>query len=196
MKSLHVYIFLFGITFCSCFSLHAQNEVEQKVERYLYTSYDINKTSLKEGERILRTLEEQLNTFLFAAGKAELAALKGKEKEFDDFLKQIDGIKEVAQMEQIVEESRKSYRSLIAAVTERGIADINDAHECRKAIVLKMMEMDLLRLKQEKLVLLLKDESLRGLFINTMMSSGKLGIQTDVRTLMSTVDRSVAEYEI
>ncbi|WP_017729825.1 hypothetical protein [Nafulsella turpanensis] len=196
MKSLHVYVFLFGSALFSCFSVNAQTGVQEKVERYLYTSYDINKTTLKEGERVLQIMEEKLDAFLFSMDKATAATMKVKEKEFDAFLRQVDGIKDVKRMEQLVEDSRRSYKSLIANVLEKGVKTAGEAQDCRKAIVFKMMEMDLLRVKQEKLVLLLKDEQLRGKFISGMVSKGYLNEQTDVRSMMAAVDKSVSEYEI
>ena len=196
MKSLPFYVLAFGISFFIQFHVHAQSAVQEKVERYLYTCYDAGKSGLKENERILNILETRLNDFVFAMDKARAAEMKGHEKEFNEFLNRVDKLKDVKIMQQMVEDSKRSYKIVVANILERGVQSVDEAQECRKAIVFKMMEIDLLKMRQDKLVNLLKDENSRGKFIHALLSGGGITEQTDLRHLMAAVDKSIAELGI
>lgn len=196
IKSLRFYVFAFGITFLMQFQAAGQTPIQDKVERYLYTCYDANKSGLKENDRVLSLLEKHLNDFIFAMDKTKAAEMKTHEKEFNEFLANADKVKDEKMMQQMVEDSKRSYKILLTNILERGIQSVDEARECRKAIVYKMMEMDLLKMKQEKLLTLLKDEASRGKFINTLVLSSNINEQTDLRQLMVAVDKSISDFDI
>ncbi len=197
IKSLPFYVVLcFGIGLLTQLETKAQSAVQEKVERYLYTCYDANKSGIKENDRVLAILEKQLNDFLFVMDKTTADEMKAHEKEFNEFLGRMDNVKDVKMMQQLVEDSKKSYRMLVANVLERGVQSVSEAKDCRKAIIFKMMEIDVLKLRQEKLASLLKDDLSRGKFIHSLVSAGNLTDQTDLRNLMVTVDNSIARMEM
>lgn len=196
IKSLHLFVLSVGIAFFMQFPVSAQSDVEEKVERYLYTCYDSGKAGLKENERVLGILEQRLNDFIFAMDKPTAARMKAGEKEFNEFLSRADKVKEVKMMQQMVEDSKRSHRIFLANLLERGIQSVEEAEECRKLIVFKMMELDLLRMKQEKLVALLKDENSRGKFIHAVLNAGNFGEQVDLRNLMVAVDKGITEFDM
>lgn len=196
IKSLRFYVFTFGITFFIQFQAAGQTPIQEKVERYLYTCYDASKSGLKENDRVLNLLEKHLSDFIFAMDKAKAAEMKAHEKEFNEFLARADKVKDEKMMQQMVEDSKRSYKILLANILERGIQSVDEARECRKAIVFKMMEMDLLKMKQEKLLTLLKDEASRGKFIDTLLLSSNINEQTDLRQLMVAVDKSISDFDI
>lgn len=196
IKSLRLLVLSFGMTFLLQFLVLAQSGVQEKVERYLYTCYDSGKSGLKENERVLGILEQQLNDFMFTMDKPTAARMKASEKEFNEFLSRADKVKEVKMMQQMVEDSKRSSRIFLANILERGIQSVEEAEECRKMIVFKMMELDLLKMKQEKLVTLLKDENSRGKFIHAVLNAGNFGEQVDLRNLMVAVDKGITELGI
>lgn len=196
MKSLLKVVFLFGLMFFLHAGANAQGVMKQRVERYLFSSYDMTKAGLREKDRLIQMTSDKLDEYILLLSKEEISLFKSKEKEFNQFLDRMAAVKDEKIMQQMIEDSNRSHKTLLANVLKSGISSIDEAQECRKIMVFMMMEKELLERKNKKLVVLLKDDFSRTKFVDTILESGKVTEQSDTKSLMVTVDLSLTAYDI
>lgn len=196
MKSLRDVVFLLGLMVLLQVPAFGQGVVKQRVERYLFSSYDITKAGLREKERLIQMTGDKLDEYILLLNKEELSLFKSKEKEFTQFLDKMKAVKDQKIIHQMIEESKRSHKGLLASVLEKGILNIGEAQELRKIMVFMMMEKELLEDKNKKLVVLLKDDFNRTRFVDTVLESGRITESTDTRSLMVTVDMSLSAFDI
>lgn len=196
MKSLRTLVFLFGLIFLLQAAAFAQDVMKQRVERYLFSSYDMTKAGLREKNRLIQMTSDKLDEYILLLNKEEISLFKSKEKEFGQFLDRMEAVKDEKIMQQMIEDSNRSHKTLLANVLKEGVSSIEEAQECRKIMVFMMMEKELLERKNKKLIVLLKDDFSRTRFVDTVLESGKVTEQSDTKSLMVTVDLSLSAYDI
>ncbi|AHM58622.1 hypothetical protein D770_01740 [Flammeovirgaceae bacterium 311] len=174
----------------------AQTEVQQKVERYLFSNYNTNKAALRENERIITILEEHFDHYLETLDKETKAQVVGQDKEVKQYLIKVEKVRDVELLTQMVDEAHARHASALDRFVNKGLSSPKDALECRKIIVMRLAEHELIRLKQEKLIALLKDDHSRQEFILSLLRRGKLKEDGDLKTFTKTVDMEVYSFGI
>lgn len=174
----------------------AQSNVHDKVERYLFSSYESNKAGIREGERMVKQLDSKMDEYLLSLNNAVSSQLKEKDKEFNAFLKRLMAVKDIKAIQQMVEDSKKSQKTLISSVLQQGVTSLEEAQECHKIMAFKVLEIELMQLRQDRLFNLLKDEPGRRDFVARLVEEQQLSEKTDIRKLMATVDLRLSESDI
>lgn len=196
MKNLYRTVFFFLVCFLSANYAHAQNEVEQRVERYLYTNYNTNKAAIRENERLIRILEEKFDTYLIGLNKESQSLVKGQEKEIKQYLQQVEKIKDVKVLKKMMEEFRTKNIANLDRFVNKGLSTPEDAVDCRKIIIMRLVEHELLSQKQQKLLALLKDDYSRQQFIEVVVKNGGVKETEDIKSFTQSVDSEVDEYRL
>jgi Na+/phosphate symporter len=174
----------------------AQTEMQQRVERYLYSNYNTNKAALRENERIIRILEEKLDTYLVSADKETQRKAVTQEKEIKQMLLQIEKITDPKVLRNMIEEARTKQIANLDRFVNGGLSSPEDALECRRIIVMKLVEHDLITQKQEKLLALLKDDHSRSQFIEGILKKKNLQDGIDLKTFAKSVDGEVDMFSL
>lgn len=175
---------------------HAQTEVQQKVERYLFSNYNTNKAALRENERIITILEERFDLYLETLDKDTRALVAGQDREVKQYLVKVEKVRDVEMLSQMVEEAYARHATALDRFVNKGLSSPKDALECRKIIVMRLAEHELIRLKQEKLIALLKDDHTRQEFILSLLKKGKLKEDGNLKAFTKTVDLEVYSFDI
>ena len=108
----------------------------------------------------------------------------------------MEAVKDEKLLQQMIEDSNRSHKTLLANVLKEGVSSIEEAQECRKIMVFMMMEKELPERKNRRLVVLLKDDFSHTKFVDTVLESGRVTEQSDTKSLMVTVDMSLSAYDI
>lgn len=196
MKSLLMGVFLLGLVVLLQTPVFGQDVVKQRVERYLFSSYDMTKSGLREKERLIQIVADKLDEYVLLLDNESFRHYKSRDREFNQFLERMEAVKDLKVIQQMTEESIRSQKKLLSSVLGEGIKSIEEAQECRRILVFLQMEKELLTIKNKKLVVLLKDDFNRSKFVDTILESGKLTEQTDTKSLMVTVDLSLFVFDI
>lgn len=194
----HVYRIAFTLLICLIVAgvAQAQTEVQQRVERYLYTNYNTNKAALRENERLVRILEEKLDTYLVTADKETQRKAVTQEKEIKHLLLQIEKIRDPRELKKMIEEARTKQIANLDRFVNGELSSPADALECRKIIVMKLVEHDLITQRQEKLLALLKDDHSRSQFIEGMLKKKNLQDGIDMKAFAQSVDGEVDTFSM
>jgi hypothetical protein len=195
MKNFSLLLILLQLSILSV-DLQAQTESHQRVERYLYTFYNSNKSSIRETERLMQFLEERMDLYLITLDKDQMKLIKSDDKEVEAYVKQLEGIRSLRVVRQTVEEGRSSYRETLDRLINDGLKSRADVLNCRKILVLKSMELNMLNNKQNKLLALLKDDYVRQEFIQTLITKKSQDKIQDLRALTQEVDLAIDTYDI
>lgn len=198
MKNLHIVtvIFIAFFLLCSTAKAQVQQEVQQRVERYLYSNYTANKAALRENERTLRIMEENLDSYLVSLTKDQLTIVKEHEKEVSNYLQQVQKIKDINRLRSLVEEVRTKNFAAIDRFVNSGLSTPNDVVECKKVIIIKIVEAEILQQKQERLLALLKDDATRNQFILELVQETSIAQEDDLNAFTQSVDKQVYNFEI
>lgn len=194
------YSFTLIITLVLCIGsisvAYGQNEVTQRVERYLYTNYNTNKGLLRENDRLIRMLEERLDHYLDGADAETRRLAMKQEKDVKMLLQKIEKERDPTVLRKMTEEARVKNIVNLDRFVNKGLSTTEDALECRKIIVMMLLENDLVNLKQEKLLALLKDDHSRGQFIDGILKKGSFAEGADVKAFTQSVDGEVDKYSL
>lgn len=193
--SLLISLFFLVINFGSYAQLPSSDD-EQRVERYLYTYYNSNKSSLRETERLMRFLEERMDLYLITLSREGMKQLKKDDAEVEAYVKQLESLKSMRVVRQTVADGRASYREILDKLVNEGISSREDVLNCRKILVLKSMEYNLLLAKQDKLLALLKDDYTRKMFIESFVSGQNETDLSSLRQMTKQVDLAIDTYDI
>ena len=196
MKNLLGTLLFLIVSFLTVGFAQAQADVQQRVERYLFSNYNANKSALRENERIIRILEENFDKYLESLDKDTKAVVKGQDKEVNQYLSQVEKVRDIQLLTRMVEEAKLKYRVSLDKYVNNGLSTPQDALECRKIIVMKLAEHELVQQKQQKLIALLKDDHSRTEFIKSVLSKGKVKEDADLKTFVQNVDNEVFNYEL
>lgn len=196
MKNVLGTILFLVVNFLTVGFAQAQTDVQQRVERYLFSNYNANKSALRENERIIRILEENFDKYLETLDIDTKAVVKGQDREVNKYLSQVEKVRDVQLLARMVEEAKVKYRISLDKYVNHGLSSPQDALECRKIIVMKLAEHELVQQKQEKLIALLKDDHSRTEFIKSVLSKGKIKEDADLKTFVQNVDNEVFSYEL
>lgn len=194
MKNLHRTVFGLLVCFMILGSARAQTEVQQRVERYLYTNYNTNKALIRDSDRIVQQLEDKLDAYMLSVDPAKLELVKAQEQSARRYQEQVKKVKDPKMLRQMVEEARQKSYSQLERFLSRGLSAPEDAFECRKIIALKLAELEMVQQKQDKLMTLLKDDLKRKEFIEQVVMGEKLDEGTDLVLLTKAVDVAVERF--
>lgn len=196
MKNYYRTAFFLLVCFLLSNFVQAQNEVQHRVERYLYTNYNTNKAAILENDRLIRILEENFDTYLIGLDKESQSLVKGQEKDIKQYLQQVEKIKDVKVLKNMVDEFRTKNIANLDRFVNKGLSTPEDAIDCRKIIIMKLVEHELLMQKREKLLALMKDDFSRQQFIEEMVKNGNVKETEDVKAFTQTVDGEVDELKL
>lgn len=186
---------LFGCMFAVAFSAlnpaQAQTDMKQRVERYLYVNYNANKAAMQENERMISRLEEKLDQYLDKLTAENIGVVKTHEKEVNLYLAQIEKISDQQALKKFVEAEHKKFKAKHQALMQGDINVAEDALVCRKLIILRLADHEFMQVRQEKLMALLKDETSRIDFIQSIMAAGKVKDNHDAQSFTAAVDGEV-----
>ncbi|WP_224998870.1 hypothetical protein [Cesiribacter sp. SM1] len=174
----------------------AQTEVQQKVERYLFSNYNTNKAAIRENERTIRILEERYDNYLETLDMETKALVVAQDKEVKQYLAKVEKVRDVQLLTQMVEEAHAKHAVALDKFVNKGLNSTADALECRKIIVMRLAEHELITAKQDKLIALLKDDHTRHEFIMTLLKKGKVKESTDLKAFAKSIDLEVLGYGI
>jgi Na+/phosphate symporter len=175
---------------------HAQNEVQQRVERYLYTHYNTNKAAIRDNDKTIRLLEDRLDAYMAKLDKEQLEKAKAQERLAKKHLDQVNKLKDIGQLRQFIEEQQQKGTAAQERFLSKGLISPEDVLECRKLIVAKLAEYELLELTQAKLQNLLKNDQARQKFISSLIETEKLAQETDIRLFTRSIDGALDRYSI
>jgi Na+/phosphate symporter len=175
---------------------HAQNEVQQRVERYLYTHYNTNKAAIRDNDKTIRLLEDRLDAYMAKLDREQLEKAKAQERMAKKHLDQVNKLKDIGQLRQFIEEQQQKGTAAQERFLSKGLSSPEDVLECRKLIVAKLAEYELLELTQTKLQNLLKNDQARQKFISSLIETEKLAQETEIRIFTRTVDGALDRYSI
>jgi hypothetical protein len=175
---------------------HAQNEVQQRVERYLYTHYNTNKAAIRDNDKTIRLLEDRLDAYMAKLDKEQLEKAKAQERLAKKHLDQVNKLKDIGQLRQFIEEQQQKGTAAQERFLSKGLISPEDVLECRKLIVAKLAEYELLELTQAKLQNLLKHDQARQKFISSLIETEKLAQETDIRLFTRSIDGALDRYSI
>lgn len=196
MKILQRSACVFFVCFLVISQASAQTDLQQRIERYLYTHYNTNKAALRENDRTIRLLEDRLDAYLGSMNKEEGEKAKAQERIAKKYLDEVNKIKDIGQLRKKVDESSQKREALLERYLSKGLASAEDVLECRKLIVMKLAEYELLELTQAKLQALLKNDQARQLFISGLIEHEKLVLETEIRLFTKSVDVALDRYTI
>ncbi len=196
MKYLYKPLFFFLVCFLMSGGVLAQVEVQQRVERYLYTNYTTNKTLLRENEQQVKVLEEKLDAYILTLDKEKQQQIREQEKEMNQYLARLEKVKDVKTLRQLVEETKSKQTANLDRFISKGLDSTQDALECHKIIIMKLAELELVSLKQEKLLALLKNDQSRFSFIQNMIKNTTVETTGDIKAFAQVVDNEVDTFEL
>lgn len=194
MKHVYATILTLFVSLFLISAVQAQNEVQQRIERYLYTNYNTNKGSIRENERIIRMLEERLDAYLVGLDKETQRVATTQEKEVKQLLQQINKIHDPKVLKKMIEDTHTKNVANLDRFVNKGLSAPQDALECRRIIVMKLVELDLLHQKQEKLLALLKDDHSRSQFIAGMLKNIQIQESSDLKIFAQAIDGEVDKF--
>ncbi len=137
-----------------------------------------------------------MDLYLITLDKDQMKLIKSDDKEVEAYVKQLEGIRSLRVVRQTVEEGRSSYRETLDRLINDGLKSRADVLNCRKILVLKSMELNMLNNKQNKLLALLKDDYVRQEFIQTLITKKSQDKIQDLRALTQEVDLAIDTYDI
>jgi hypothetical protein len=196
MQTLRNTALLLFVSFLSIGFAQAQTEVQQRVERYLFSNYNTNKAAIRENERIIRILEERFDGYLESLDKETKERVVGQDKEVKLYLSKVEKVRDIELLTKMVEEAQAKNAVALDKFVNKGLNTPADALECRKIIVMRLAEHELITSKQEKLIALLKDDNTRQEFIMSLLKKGKVKENADVRAFAKAIDLEVLGYGI
>lgn len=190
---IYVVVFVGSLSFSSA---KAQDPNLQRVERYLYTIYNSNKSSIRETERLMRSLEERMDLYLVTLSRDDMKLIKDDDQKVDAYVKQMERLTSVKVIRQTIEEGKVSYRETLDRLLNEGLKNRADVLECRKILVLRSMEYNLQMTNQDKLLLLLKDDFVRQEFIQKFVVGKSEDDFSNLKIFAKQVDMAIDAYDM
>ena len=190
---IYVVVFVGSLSFSSA---KAQDPNIQRVERYLYTIYNSNKSSIRETERLMRSLEERMDLYLVTLSRDDMKLIKDDDQKVDAYVKQMERLTSVKVIRQTIEEGKVSYRETLDRLLNEGLKNRADVLECRKILVLRSMEYNLQMTNQDKLLLLLKDDFVRQEFIQKFVVGKSEDDFSNLKIFAKQVDMAIDAYDM
>ena len=190
---IYVVVFVGSLSFSSA---KAQDPNLQRVERYLYTIYNSNKSSIRETERLMRSLEERMDLYLVTLSRDDMKLVKDDDQKVDAYVKQMERLTSVKVIRQTIEEGKVSYRETLDRLLNEGLKNRADVLECRKILVLRSMEYNLQMTNQDKLLLLLKDDFVRQEFIQKFVVGKSEDDFSNLKIFAKQVDMAIDAYDM